>query len=94
MNKTKSKGVKGIKDKYKEQGFILIIGVIVMAFLLLLALPFLFQLSLENRLTNKSYKSFVALYLAEAGVESAIWEMNYGDISSWNGNSQVRTMTI
>jgi len=91
MNKT---GSKSDRSKYEEQGFILVVGVIVMAFLLLLALPFLFQLSAEYRLTNKTYKSSAALSLAEAGVERAIWELNYGDISSWSGDSSLRTMTI
>ncbi len=91
MNKMRNKD---IKSKHKEQGFTLIIGVIIMAFLLLLAAPFLFQTSFENRLTAKSYKSSVALSLAEAGVERAIWELNYVDISSWSGDSSLRTMTI
>lgn len=91
MNKT---GSKSDRSKYEEQGFILVVGVIVMAFLLLLALPFLFQLSTEYRLTNKTYKSSAALSLAEAGVERAIWELNYGDISIWSGDSSLRTMTI
>lgn len=91
MNKQKRKGD---KKRHEEQGFILIVGVMVMAFLLLLALPFLYQLSLENRVTNKSYKASVALSLAEAGVERAIWELNYGDILSWSGDSSLRTMTI
>jgi len=91
MNKQKRKGD---TKRHEEQGFILVIGVIVMTFLLLLALPFLFQLSLENRVTNKSFKSSAALSLAEAGVERAIWELNYGDILSWSGDSAFRTMTI
>ncbi len=60
----------------------MIVGVIVMIFFLLLALPFLVQTSIENKLTDKSYKVFSALSLAEAGIERAIWELNYGDISS------------
>ena len=91
MNKTRRKSV---KNRDKEQGFIMIVGVIVMSFLLLLALPFLFQTSIENKLTDKSYKASTALSLAEAGIERAIWELNYGDISSWSGDSQVRTMSI
>ncbi len=63
MNKTRRKSV---KNRDKEQGFILIVGMIVMTFLLLLALPFLFQTSVENRLTDKSYKVSTAVSLAEA----------------------------
>ncbi len=82
------------KSKNEEKGFVLVVGLIVMMVLLLLAVPFLYQLSFENRLTNKSYKSSAALSLAEAGVERAIWELNYGDISSWTGDDTLRTMGI
>jgi hypothetical protein len=82
------------KSKNEEKGFVLIVGLIVMMVLLLLAVPFLYQLSFENRLTTKSYKSSAALSLAEAGVDRAIWELNYGDISSWTGDDTLRTMGI
>ncbi len=85
---------KVIKRKRQEQGMILVIGIIVMAFLLLLVLPFLFQLSTENRLTDKSFKSVTALSLAEAGIERAMWELNFGDITTWDGDSAIRTMNI
>jgi hypothetical protein len=85
---------KDLKRRNEEQGFVLIVGLVVMSFLLLLAVPFLYQLSFENKLTNKSYKSSAALSLAEAGVERAIWELNYGDITTWAGDSSLRAMTI
>lgn len=85
---------KGSKKGYEEKGFIMLVAVIVMTFLLLLVAPFLYQLSTENRNTNKSSTSFAALSLAEAGVERAIWELNYGDVSGWEGDSSMRTMTI
>lgn len=82
------------KSKNEEKGFVLVVGMIVMSCLLLLTVPFLYQLSFENRLTEKSYKSSAAISLAEAGVERAIWELNYGDISSWTGDDTLRTMGI
>jgi hypothetical protein len=82
------------KSKNEEKGFVLVVGMLIMMVLLLLAVPFLYQLSFENRLTTKSYKSSAALSLAEAGVERAIWELNYGDISSWTGDDTLRTMDI
>jgi hypothetical protein len=106
MEKTRSKGVnikdfinkdlknKCIKSRHEEQGFVLIVGMVVMAILLLLAVPFLYQLSFENRLTDKSYKSSAAISLAEAGIDRAIWELNYGDISGWTGDDTMRTMDI
>ena len=80
--------------KGKNEGSILIIGVAIMAFLLVFAVPFLFQSPTENTVTDKSSCYSAALSLAEAGVERAIWEMNHGDISSWKGNSKLRMLTI
>ena len=91
MNKKRNKDV---KRGYEEKGFILVVGVIIMSFLLLLALPLLFELTAEHRLTNKAYKSSAALSLAEAGVERAVWELNYGDILNWSGDDTLRTMSI
>ena len=78
----------------KEQGFVLIVGLVVMGVLLLLAIPFLYHVSFENKLTTKTYKSSAAMSLAEAGVDRAIWELNYGDISGWTGDDTLRTMDI
>jgi hypothetical protein len=85
---------KDLKRRSEEKGFVLIIGMLVMAVLLLLAVPFLYQLSFENKLTDKSYESSVAISLAEAGVDRAIWELNYGDITTWAGDDTMRTMDI
>jgi hypothetical protein len=54
----------------------------------------LFPPSQENRMDKKSSKYSAALLLAKVGIERAVWELNHGNISSWQGNSQVRTMTI
>jgi len=87
-------GKEYLKRRNEEKGFVLVVGMLVMAVLLLLAVPFLYEVSFENKLTTKSYKSSAALSLAEAGVERAIWELNYGDITTWAGDSSLRTMTI
>lgn len=83
-----------MKKRNKEQGFILMTSAIIMISLLLLVMPFLFKLSSEYKHTEKSHKSFAALSLAEAGIERAIWELNYGDISTWQEGDPWRTMTI
>jgi Tfp pilus assembly protein PilX len=83
-----------IKRGKQEKGAILIIAVIILMFLLLLAFPFLFRMSTEYRIAEKTYKSFAALNLAEAGIDRAIWELNYGDITTWAGDSSSRTMTL
>lgn len=78
----------------QKDGSILIIGMTVLAFLLVFAVPHLFQQSPENKVTDKSANYSAALSLAEAGVEKVIWELNHGDISSWKGDSTLRTLTI
>lgn len=80
--------------KGKNEGSILIIGVTIMAFLLVFAVPLLFQSPAENKAADKSSCYSAALSLAEAGVERAIWEMNHGNISGWKGNSKFRMLTI
>jgi len=80
--------------KGKNEGSILIIGVTIMAFLLVFAVPLLFQFPAEKKAADKSSCYSAALSLAEAGVERAIREMNHGDISGWKGNSKFRMLTI
>jgi hypothetical protein len=82
------------KTKHEEQGFVLIVAVIVTVFMLLVVAPFLFQLSNDSRLATKTCKSSTALSLAEAGIERTIWELNYGDVTGWDGDSSERTLTI
>jgi len=83
-----------LKKRKKERGVILVVAIMVAAFMLILLAPFLFRLSANYRITEKSYDSISALNLAEAGVEKAIWELNYGDISTWSGDSSLRTTSI
>jgi hypothetical protein len=91
MNNTK---IKDSKKQQGNQGFILVTSVIVTLLMLLLVGPFLFQLSADNKSNKKTSKSLVALSLSEAGIERAIWEINYGDILTWEGDSSERTLTI
>jgi hypothetical protein len=85
---------KRLKGKHEQEGFVLILGIIVMAFLLLLMAPFLFQLTNQHRSTVRSSHYITAFSLAEAGIERGIWELNYGDITSWSGDNSARTLTI
>ncbi|MFB0564734.1 MAG: hypothetical protein ACETWK_03555 [Candidatus Aminicenantaceae bacterium] len=39
-------------------------------------------------------KSLKALGLAEAGAERGIWELRYGDVSTWEGDDTLRTLAI
>lgn len=54
----------------------------------------LFQPSKENMVVKKLSNYSAALALAKVGIERAVWELNHGNISNWQGNSQVRRMTI
>jgi type II secretory pathway pseudopilin PulG len=78
----------------RRDGSILIIGMTVLAFLLVFAVPHLFQQSPENKVTDKSANYAAAFSLAEAGIERVVWELNYGDISTWKGDSTSRTLII
>lgn len=78
----------------RRDGSILIMGMTALAFLLVFAVPHLFQQSPVNKVTDKSANYSAALSLAEVGVERVIWELNYGDISTWKGDSTLRTLTI
>ena len=92
--KLKNKKNKNLKNKREERGFVMVVGVIITSFLLLLALPFMFKINAERRLSDKSLKTLSALSLAEAGIDRAIWEMNSGDLTSWSGDEDLQTMTI
>ncbi len=78
----------------KERGAALFFALLVGVVMVVLALPFLFKMSSQFHITEKSYKSLSALNLAEAGVERAIWELNFGDISTWSGNLLERNLTL
>lgn len=100
LEKTCQEEVREIKEmrikrgQKEEKGAILIIAVIILMLLLLLSFPFLFQMSTEYKIAEKTYKSFAALNLAEAGIDRAIWELNHGDITTWPGDSSSRSMTL
>jgi len=80
--------------RHEEKGAVLITTLLISMALLILIMPFLSKLSGQYRSTDKSFKSLVALNLAEAGVDRAIWELNNGDISIWDGNQEERTLTL
>jgi hypothetical protein len=94
VKKMKGKIFKNIHQRKEEHGSVLVIGILFLTSLLLLIMPFMLQISYDQRLSEKSYKAFAALSMAEAGAERAIWELNSGDILSWSGTSTLRTMNI
>ncbi len=86
--------ISGIKPRPHERGAVLAIALMVSVFMVILAIPFMTKLSGRYRTTEKAHDTLSALNLAEAGVERGIWEMNYGNISSWSGSSLERTLAL
>jgi hypothetical protein len=82
------------KHNKNEQGAVLVIVLLITMMLLILTMPFLTKLSGSYRLTEKSYRTLVATNLAEAGIERAIWELNYGSIWNWDGEPNNRTLDL
>ena len=82
------------RNKPWEKGIALCVALLAGVVMLGLALPFLCNLTSQFRLTERTYKGLAAMNLAEAGVERAIWEMNFGNISSWSGDSFTRSLTL
>lgn len=78
----------------REKGVVIILVLFVSVALLILAVPSFYKLSAYNDLGEKSHRSLAAMNLAEAGVERAIWELNFGDISTWSESSTLRTLTV
>ncbi|MGD2295186.1 MAG: hypothetical protein PVF22_05055 [Candidatus Aminicenantes bacterium] len=85
---------KEIAFRPEERGAVLVVSLLVSVALLIVAAPLLFKLSGEHRTADRTFKSFTAANLAEAGVERAIWEFNFGDITSWTGDSSLRMLTL
>jgi len=64
------------KRKARERGAILITAIMVIVVMLILAIPFLFKLSAENRSTERAARALMAFNLAEAGVDKVMWELD------------------
>ena len=77
-----------------ERGAVLILALLISVVMAILAVPYMAKLSGRYKTTERAYDSLAAEYLAEAGIERAIWELNYGSISSWGGSSSQRTLTM
>ncbi len=91
--------IKNLNREYFERhalqkGSSLVVGVVFIALMLPLALPVLLELKSPPTSVDKPSKYAAALTLAQAGIEKAIWEMNNGDISSWEGDYVLRTRTL
>lgn len=88
-----------IKNRFRpipsgRSGMALLISMLVILVMAVLAVPFLFKVAGNERLTEKDFRETAAVNLAEAGVERAIWELNKGTISSWTGTAAERTLSL
>lgn len=86
-----------LNARRRERGAIIIVAIIVIVAMLILTTPFLLKLTAQFRTTDKAYKSLTALNLAEAGVERAIWELNFGEIMTspnWTGGNTQKTLIL
>lgn len=61
------------KGNDRERGAILVIAILVIVVMLLMAIPFLFKLSGQNRSTERAARALSALNLAEAGIDKYMW---------------------
>ena len=71
-----------------EKGWALITVLIVLFIMFALVGSFLFLATNSWILNERYHENVVALYLAEAGIDYALWEINYGgaDFSGWAGD--------
>jgi hypothetical protein len=67
------------KTSRSESGAILPMVIILMLALMMTGMAFLNAGILENGLVRRQIHKEQSFYLAEAGVETAIWQFNYGD---------------
>lgn len=74
---------KVVRNRDKEKGAILVVATIVVIAMLIMATPFLFKLSGQQRSTERANKALAAINLAEAGCDRAVWELNHGLVLSW-----------
>jgi cytoskeletal protein CcmA (bactofilin family) len=86
--------------KRHQKGSVFILSLFVTLILVILTGFYLTMIVSEHRMTSRLYSSTAAINLAEAGVERAIWELNYGGadfLSSegWSGTDpKVLTDTL
>ena len=71
-------------SRSNNRGIMLITTLLVTVVLTMISLPYIARIATDYKLTSKFYNSTVALNLAEAGVERAIWCNNNGSFSGWS----------
>lgn len=76
----------GHNMKKNLRGFALITSVLIVSILIPLVIAYIARVTAEYRFTSKFYNSIAAFNLAEAGIERALWEINYNGsaFSGWS----------
>jgi hypothetical protein len=77
-----------------RRGAALFVSLLAVLVLTLLALPTMVRVSGNHRLTEKDYRELAAQALAEAGVDRAIWELNFASITSWSQEGAARILSL
>ncbi len=66
----------GLGRVARQKGMILAVATMVIVVMLIMAIPFLFNMSSKNRTTERAQRALAALNLAEAGVDKVLWYLN------------------
>lgn len=72
----------------RAKGFVLVTTLLIVVVLMVLIEPYVMRVATEYRLMSKMRDSYVALNVAEAGIEHAIWEIRYNG-RDFDGNYDV-----
>jgi len=72
-----------------EKGFALILAIFLMLFISLLFVSMFNMLTTEVAITGNMSKDAVALYLAEAGIERAVYELSQDN--TWTSDGTIQT---
>ncbi len=83
-------------SRSQQSGFVFVTVVAFSALLFGITLSYVDLLTSEKKLVRSSVNSQRAEALAEAGLEEAFWEYNYGgnDFTGWSASGATRTKTV
>lgn len=87
--------------KMNKRSFVLITALLVSSILIAITVAYVSRVATEYKLMSKVYNSTAALDLAEAGIDRALWEINYNGsgFSGWStsidgSGSQTRSISV
>jgi len=77
-----------------EQGTVLVLALMISVLMAILAIPYMSKLSGRYKTSERIADTLAARYLAEAGAERSIWELNFGDFTGWSAAGNQMTLTL